>query len=468
MVVSLWEIDLQKIKYIFFICTITSSLFLTSCTFDPKYVPTPPTDIPAEWDAKDSHLQTNHTNTACIPWWRQFKDPVLNELIKKGLAENNDIHMAVANIEAAQGELKRVQWDWAPNLSSLLGYSSFPYLGYPGVIAVLFPTYTMNIFKQIKEQKRAKYELEITQNMRDTVKLAVIAQISGSYFSYQAQTERLKLLQTIEADLRKKMNIAKATYHNGLSSDIVLVRAKSKLDLILAEERVVQQKKIVSQNMMRVLLNENPKHFSFPRRFSQLNTHQVITGALPFAVVENRPDMMQAANELKAANAGIGAAVGNFFPVMQLSAARGDIGTIPNGTKLGQPVYFTQGLSQSTIMPLSNFGEWDKAKGFGKVAYYKYLDTLRKVLRDVDNGLSANEYYTQRLDETVSAKNNLRKAYQLKNALYHEGIISYAKLLDEKIVFDRMKVDVNEHKLDQLMTIVSLYQDLAVGYGCDH
>ncbi|MCH9756520.1 MAG: TolC family protein [Gammaproteobacteria bacterium] len=459
---------MQKIKGVFFIGLIISSLVIASCTFDPKYVPTPPTDIPSEWHAKDSQLKTKNTNIACIPWWRQFKDPVLNELIKKGLAENNDIHMAVANIEAAQGELKRVQWDWAPNLSSLLGYSSFPYLGYPGVIAVLLPTYTMNIFKQIKEQKRAKYELEITQNMRDTVKLAVIAQISGSYFSYQAQTERLQLLQAVESDLRKKMNISKATYQNGLSSDIVLVRAKSKLALIQAEERVVQQKKIVSQNMIRVLLNENPEHFSFPRHFSQLDSHQVITGALPFAVVENRPDMMQAANELKAANAGIGAAVGNFFPVMQLSAARGDIGTIPNGTKLGQPVYFTQGLSQSTIMPLSNFGEWDKAKGFGKVAYYKYLDTLRKVLRDVDNGLSANEYYTQRLDETVGAKNNLGKAYQLKGALYHEGIISYSKLLDEKIKFDRMKVKVNEHKLDQLMTIVSLYQDLAVGYGCVH
>lgn len=445
---------------------IISSIITTSCTFDPKYVPTPAAEIPSEWDAKDPQLKTNNTHIACIPWWKQFKDPTLNELIKKGLAQNNDIHMAVANIEAAQGELKRVQWDWAPNLNSLLGYSSFPYLGYPGVIAVLLPTYTMNIFKQIKEQKRAQYELKITQNMRDTVKLAVIAQISGSYFSYQAQAERLQLLQTIERDLRKKMNIAKATYHHGLSSDIGLVRAQSKLDLIQAEERVVQQKKIVSQNMIRVLLNENPGHFSFSRQFSQLKTHQLITGALPFAVVENRPDMMQAANEIKAANAGIGAAVGNFFPVMQLSAARGDIGTIPNGTKLGQPVYFTQGLSQSTIMPLSNFGEWDRAKGLGKVAYYKYLDTLRKVLRDVDNGLSAHEYYTQRLDETVGAKDNLGKAYRLKDALYQEGIISYAKLLDEKIEFDRIKVQVNERKLDQLMTIVSLYQDLAVGYGC--
>jgi outer membrane protein TolC len=457
---------LQRLKKICLIGVLILSPILTSCTFDPKYVPKPQATLPLKWHADNQQLDTTHADTVCLPWWRQFNDPVLNDLIAKGLAHNNDIHIAVANIEAAQGELKRVQWNWAPNLDSLLGYTSFPYLGYPGVIAVLLPTYTMNIFKQIKEQKRAKYELKITQNMRDTIKLAVIAQISGSYFSYQAEVERLKLLQTVERDINQTLNIYQAMYKNGLSSDIPVEQAKSKLALIQAEEDVVKQQKVVSQNMIRVLLNENPDNFAFPRQFSQLNSHQMIIGGLPLAVVQNRPDMQQAANELTAANAGIGAAFGNFLPTMQLSAARGDIGTVPYGTKLGLPVYFNQALSQSTIMPLSNFGEWDKTKGLGKAAYYKYLDTLRKVLRDVDNGLSAHAYYTERLDKTEHAKNNLNKAYQLNDALYHEGIISYLGLLDEKIKFDRIKVRVNQRKLDQLMTIVSLYQDLAVGYGC--
>ncbi|MCH9689596.1 MAG: TolC family protein [Gammaproteobacteria bacterium] len=455
-------------KLFFLMLLVILNAVITACTFAPKYLPTPPTNVPSKWHATDSALNTEACNTACIPWWQQFKDPALNDLIEKGLAYNNDIHMAVANIEAAQGELKRVQWDWAPNLDSLLGYTSFPYFGYPGVIAVLLPTYTMNIFKQIKEQKRAKYDVKITENMRDTVKLAVIAQISGSYFSYQAQTERLSILQTVARDLTEKLMISQQMYQDGLASNILVERAKSKLALIKAEEKVVKQKIVVSQNMLHFLLNENPAGFSFPRRFSQLKSKQVIIGALPLTVVKNRPDMMQAANELTAANAAIGAAVGNFFPTMQLSAARGDIATEPYGTKLGMPVYFNQALSMSTIMPLSNFGVWDKAKGVGKVAYYHYLDTFRKVLRDVDNGLSAHAYYTQRLDETVQSKNNLKSVYQLNNDLYQEGIISYFKLLDEKIKLDRMKVRVNQRKLDQLMTIVSLYQDLAVGYGCTH
>jgi outer membrane protein, multidrug efflux system len=216
--------------------------------------------------------------------------------------------------------------------------------------------------------------------MKDTVKLAVIAQISGSYFSYQAQTERLRILQTVARDLTEKLTISRQMYQDGLASNILVERAKSKLALIKAEEKVVKQKIVVSQNMLHFLLNENPDGFSFPRRFSQLNSKQIIIGALPLTVVKNRPDMMQAANELTAANAVIGSAVGNFFPTMQLSAARGDIATEPYGTKLGMPVYFNQALSMSRIMPLSNFGVWDKAKGVGKVAYYHYLDTFRKVL----------------------------------------------------------------------------------------
>ena len=447
---------------LFVICTL-----LISCTVDPKYVPKPRVEVPAKWHSKNNRLDIVHRHMACIPWWRQFKDPILNDLIEAGLAYNNDIQMAVAHIEAAQGELKRVQWDWAPHLDSLLGYVSFPYLGYPGVIAVLLPTYTINIFKQIKAQKEATYALKITQNMRDTVKLTVIAQISGSYFSYQAQSEQLALLKVIEHDLNEKYQIYQAMYQNGIASDIEVARARSKLALIQAEERVVAQKKVVSQNMMRVLLNQNPEAFKFSRHFSQLDSHQIIVGGLPLAVIENRPDMQQATNALTAANARIGEAFGHFLPTIQLGAARGDIGTEPYGTKLGLPVYFNQALLQSTMMPLSNFGEWDRTKGLGKVAYYRYLDTFRKVLRDVDNGLSAHEYYTERLDKTVLAAHDLRAAYQLSAGLYQDGIISYLKLLDDKLSVDRINVHVNERKLDQLMMIVNLYQNLAVGYGCD-
>ena len=457
---------LFKISLPILLINICAILLLSSCMISAKYAPKPNPEIPKKWNAKNTNLNTNNCNTICIPWWKKFDDPVLNDLIQKGLQCNNDIHTAVANVEAAQGELKRVKYNWIPGLDSLLGYSSFPYLGYPGSIALLIPTYTINVFKQIKEQQNAKHELAVTKNMRDTVRLAVVAQIAGSYFQYQAQVERLILLKNIEADLSKKVNIYQATYQTGLTSDIELVRAKNKLELIKSEEKVIEQNIVVAQNMLRYLINENPKEFKFPTKFSDLNPHQEIIGSLPFNIIENRPDMQKATNELKAANAKVGIAAYSFLPTIQLSAARGDIGIVPYSTTLGTNVYFNQALFQTSLIKLSLFGEFEKSHGVAKAYYAKYLDTFRKVLRDINNDLSANELYTERLDHTINAQNDLIKNYSLHSSLYNEGIISALKLLNEKIKLDEVKITLNEHKTEQLITIVNLYQDLAVGYGC--
>ena len=60
---------------------------------------------------------------------------------------------------------------------------------------------------------------------------------------------------------------------------------------------------------------------------------------------------------------------------------------------------------------------------------------------------------------------NTQKVYQLNHDLYQQGIISYVQLLEEKIKLDKIKILVNTHKLEQTLTVVNLYQDLAVGYG---
>ena len=176
--------------------------------------------------------------------------------------------------------------------------------------------------------------------------------------------------------------------------------------------------------------------------------------------------MRQATNELKAANVGVDFAVSNFLPTVQLSAARGDIATIANGTTLGPPIYFNQTLLGSPVLNLALFGQLQKSRGINKAIYYRYLDTLRKVMRDVNNDLSAHDYYTKRLNDTRRAKQQLTRAYRLTQKLQREGIISYSELLNEKIKLDEIKIVFNAHMRDQLITIVNLYQNLAVGYGC--
>ncbi|MDQ5922054.1 MAG: hypothetical protein QG673_2113 [Pseudomonadota bacterium] len=441
---------------------------LLSCGYYSSYTPDNDFNKPNSWRSQDQLYTNTAEKLPYLAWWQKFDDPTLNQLIESGLANNNSIRVSMANVEAAQGQLKQVELNWIPSLSTNIGYSSFPDLGLPGVLFAVLPTYTMNFFTQIKQQKQAKYQLLATKADDDGIRLAVIGLIANSYFMLSSQTEQLQLFEELDKDLAELVTIANSAYNGGITSAINPTQAKSELKLIDAEKRVVLQNIVVSQNALHYLLNENPAPIKLSRSFAQLNPNQIVIGNLPLTVIENRPDMIKATYDLKAANEGIGVAFTNLLPSIQLSAARGEIATVPNGYDYGQPIWFNQALLQIPVFNASVYGQLDTAKGLNKASYYTYTETLRKVLREVDDALSAHDLYSKRAVDILAASDELKRIYKLNMALYKKGIISDAQLLEHKVRLDRILIQVNKAKAEQFITVVNLYQDLAGGYNYNH
>lgn len=447
------------------IMVVITCFFLMACGFmDDKSKK--PIHIPKKWHHHDKQFVAKNKNMRCFSWWKQFDDPMLQSLIEQGLISNNELQMALANIDAAQGELKRVELNWIPGAGSMLGYSSFPYLGYPGVIAALLPSYTINLVEQFYSQKRAKYELAITKNLHQSVRLAVIAAISANYFSYLSQRESLSLLSEIESDQRKIISIYQSAFEKGLFNDIDLEKLKSVLEMMKSDEMVIRNRLVIHENAIRFLLNDNPGPLSKLGSYHDLNQDLLVVGALPLNTLEDRPDVLAAENELRASSSGINIAASGFLPTIQLSMARGDIATQPNGRTLGQPVYFNQALLETPLITLSTFGALDKAKGLNRAAYFRYQQAIRKALKEVDDDLSAHDYFSQRFHHTAKAEKHFHQAYDLNQSLYQKGVISYVTLLEERVKLYRVKMKLNQHKLNELLTIVRLYQDLGVGQSC--
>lgn len=457
---SLYSLGLAVKK----ISLLISIIMLVSCShsgYTPDNVVLP---VPKTWDSNNDRYTNTHEDLVNMPWWHQFEDPTLNQLVDQALNHNNDIQVAMANVEAAHGELKRVQLQWVPEVTAAGGYSSWPDVGYPGVLLSVVPIYTLNIFKQIKEQKQAGYELKATEAMEGGVRLAVIGQVSASYLSYIAQIEQLQLLFSLEKDLEKLVEITQKMHARGLYSQTEVERALSALHRIEARIKVVQHNIVISKNAVHYLLNKAPGNLTPGRTFQQLTGDQMIIGALPLNVIENRPDMQQAAQELAAANERIGVAFSHLLPTIDLRGAYGETATVPDGYKLGESLHFNEALVQIPVLRASVYGELEKTKGLNKASYYRYTDTLVKVLQEVNNDLSAHDLYTKRLDELLKTEQHTQEVYNLRDDLYQRGIISLQALLEEKILLDELAIEVNQYKLDQFITIVNLYQDLAVGY----
>jgi outer membrane protein TolC len=180
-------------------------------------------------------------------------------------------------------------------------------------------------------------------------------------------------------------------------------------------------------------------------------------------VLQNRPDLKIAEYSLKAAHTNVGVAYASLFPAVQLdgffggASASNSFATPANYAPF-QDEYVNWGINPST------FGKIEAGKGAYQAQVYKYIQTVRKILQDVDNAFSANRQYSRNYQDTQLAWQDLANKYQLQQGLYKIGTLSYPQLLESKIILDNLILSVNQARLQQAISLVNLYQDLAGGY----
>lgn len=443
-------------------------LSLTGCAYHSRYQ-NAEIHLVNKWAVADRNIiNSDERNLPCMAWWNGFHDPTLNQLIKMGIANNNTINMSRGSIEAAEGELKKVKLQWVPDIDFLLGYSNNPATGFPGFLALFAPSYTINIFSQIREQKKATYELAEVKAEDDAIKLTVISQIAASYFTYQAEVERRRLVQALAKDIRELSDLTTRIYKNGLSSGIDPQELYTQVNRVNGEIEVIESNIVVSANAIHYLINQAPGDIRTSKRFLDLNNNQLIPGSLPLTVLENRPDMQMAKNRLQASNQSIGLAASKLLPTIHLDLILGPVAGNNRYILPRQMVHFNDQLLKIPGLKLSVLGEIAKARGLEKVSFFNYLDTLQKALRDTTNALSANDRLTNKFKLTQTAQTHLAKIYNLNHRLYKRGIQNYMDILKSKIALDKINIDLNQDKLQQLITTVNLYQELAGGYKVEY
>ncbi len=422
----------------------------------------PGVNLPSQFNSAPS----NYAPIESLPylaWWQQFNDQNLNRLIESGLKSNLDLNIALSNLEQAQGQLKQVQLSWIPFVNVYAGYTSNPALGNIGTFYGIWPQYTINILKLIKQQEQAKYNVEINKAMVDGVKLTLIGQISASYFTLIASQEQLKILRGLDNDLQTLIKISREEIEIGVKDNISLAQILIDEKMVQTQINVTLHNITLAQNSLRYLINENPGKVAASDNFANLDFVRFKPGSLPATVLQNRPDLIMAEYAVKASYSGVGIAYGNLFPTLQLdtfnggSSGNGTVGNPANYTSLND-AYLNWGINPSV------FGQIEAQKGAYQGNVYKYIQTVRKILKDVDNDFSANRYYSQNYIETSKAYADLAAKYKLQQGLYQSGIMAYSDLLMAKTGLDNLSLSVNQAKLQQAMVLVSLYQNLAGGY----
>lgn len=439
---------------------------MTGCgLFGPTYSK-PNTEDPKSFPSRDILATTESANLPMLSWWKSFNDPQLNQLIESALRNNNNIQAAIGNIVAAQGQLRSVQFAWIPTATANAAYSSKSFIG-EGYNFAGTPSYSLNIFQQIRSQQYAEANYQAVRAAKDTVRLSVISQTATGYFTLLGQDYQLQLQKQLVSDLKALLDFAKIEYKAGYFSLYTVQSYQQQYDTALVQVPIIENNIVASQNALRVLLNQNPGDIKRGLKFNELNSYGVIPANIPSTVLRNRPDVRQSEQQLIAANANIGVATSTFFPSISLTGTTG--GTAASSLSgLFQPGsdYWVQ--AAGVAMPILNFGVYgqiEAAKGQYYAAYYNYLNTVRSAFAAVDNDLSAHQQLTTSLKTQIEGYDSSKLAYRLAESSFTQGLYSKPQLLQNAVTMDQLAIAVQQSKLQQLGTIVQLYQDLGGGYG---
>ena len=445
---------LDKRLLIFLCFLLSSGCFLLGPTYTK-----PAINIPQKWPNKHTFKKHKPLNLPELMWWKQFRSPELNQFIQKALQYNGQPQIAITNIEYARSQLEQVKLNWIPNVTALTGFSQFPILGNTGNVVLAYPLYVVNILQLYKQQKSAQSVYEASIYAKDCAKLVVIAQTSASFFTLIAQIEAINLYHKLLNDYHTHLRLAQSQYHAGLTSQDEIDQIESQIKQTQSQIDLTKHNVIVSKNAIHYLFNENPGNIHVTTSFKILNSDSVIPGNLPASVLNSRPDIREAEALLKAANADVGAVIANLLPSITLGAYLGR-----GGSSLRGPIKLFEAYFNTPIIDLPIFAQISASKARYKALYIKYIVAVRQALRDVSNDLSAYSAYSKQLQNNSSALMNEKQRCHLAEQRYLHGIEDNVGVILCKIKLDQFELTINQNKLEKMISIVKLYQDLGGGY----
>lgn len=451
----------QKIYLIFLF------LVITSCSWIYPNYARPQVKTNQEWSTT-SNTTLSSIGVSDVLWWKEFNDSDLNLFVESALLNNNSIKKATANIASAQGQLKAIQLSFIPSISTYAGYSTNPALGIPGGFYGIWPGYfSLNIFATLAKEKSAEINLEAQKYILQSTKLVLIAEVVSSYIALLADTREDALVNNLIINMKIALAIEDASFKNGISNKYNYDEALANLKKVEADRNIVTANIIKSRNALCYLLNQVPHNITLKNNFNNLTIKSTNPNILPSTVLDNRPDIHFAEEKYKLAVQNTSLPYTSLLPNITLDQFMGGFNSFTNNNPTGGTASITDSYAYSTLNP-SIFGQIDQLDADKKAALYSYIDSINKVLKDVDNSLT--DFNTavkshQDIKERYAASYD---KYQLKNQLYKNDIISKLDLIKEQILLDQVAIELNHAKLIHAYTLVRVYEELGGGYNVIH
>ena len=462
------------------IVIVTAAVALSACSVGPDFVKPHP-QMPSQW-AEAPGNEASREPLELSRWWTIFRDPELTSLIERAVQANLDLQMAEARIREARAQ--RV----------VVGAAAYPEIGVGGeysrsrdsqnaggsaansvpegvnLYQVGFDAaWELDVFGGVRRAvEAANADLAASVENRLNVLVTLLAEVARNYLEVRGSQTRLAVAEKNIFTQRQALEIARARYQAGLSSELDVAQAQAQLATTEAGIPQLETSMRQAIHQLGVLLGQPPASL-----LEELVATAALPGGppevpagLPSDLLRRRPDVRQAEQELAAATARVGVATANLFPRFYLTGAVGQASIDASdffesssrfwsiGPTITWPV-FTAGRLRAQV-------EVQNARQ--EQAAIKYEKTVLTALQDVESALAAYSREQITRDSLILAVKANRQAVDIANELYKRGLVDFLNVIVSQRSLNNSEDQLAQSAQRVSANLVALYKALGGGW----
>lgn len=455
------------LTYFRFLFILPAIAFLGSCQIGRHYT-RPDLELPETLDS----LSVDTTSIGDYAWEELYTDTTLQALIRKALTYNKDMLIAAAKVKELAARKRIDISNMLPQLGLRI-YAERERENYGGNNYIqddefeLKGTVSWEIdlwgkLRWARDKSMASF-LRSIENQR-ALKMSLIAEIAKSYFELVALDNELAIVkQTVDAR-KESMHLARIRYEGGLTSETAFRQAQVEYARTATLIPDLERQITLKENDIAFLTGEYPHHIQRSVLHEDVMFPVSLPVGLPSSLLERRPDVREAEQELIAANADVGIAFTSFFPSLTLYASYGGESDLIDEL-LKSPWHL---LSANLFQPIFTWGKnharLKAQKAALEGASRKYEKVVLNAFKEAYNAIAGfnktKEIYETRLRLEQASKS----ALDLAQLQYMNGVIAYMDLLDAQRGYLEAQISLSNAIRDKQITMVNLYKALGGGW----
>lgn len=446
-------------------------LLIGGCSLSPKYEQ-PKANLPQDFGVEYSKETISQT------WWKDFGDEYLNGIVEEALKNNYDLAVAMERVSQARSSWGYARSDRYPSLSAqgeatrnkknprqgeFDNYNNFSLSG--------ILSFELDLWGRARDADRSAYAtLLASKANRDTIRLSLIANVVESYFGILTLNNQVQISKNTLVSREESYQYRKKEFEAGKISEIDMQQARSEMASVRAQLQSLLMERNAAQTALMILLGRDPQgifNIALPVESQMLPKAPKVPVGLPSTLLENRPDIEAAEQNLKAANFSIGVARAAYFPTISLTGLIGYAS--PELNELFNNSSSTWNYGGNFVGNVIDFGRTSANVELTKSQYREMLlnygQTLRQAFGEIRDSLYNYSMSFERLSSLNEQVEALRRTLVLAELRYREGYTNYLEVLTTQSNLFAAELTQQSANLENLSSVINIYK--AFGGGWD-